>query len=177
MKNLLLCSAGLVAVLASVQAPAYTVWSADDLKLDVNGNAQYDYGRIDVGSASGGAQQAGQWRRQRLGMLLERKDVADLAIEYDFYADSWTDVRLTIRGVWGGQLLLGQFKQPFGLEELVSNRRTLHQEASLASSFVIGRRLGVGYLFNPSAFGVQLGVFDRNLTGAPSSQGAAARVW
>ena len=74
--------------------------------------------------------------------------------EYDFAGGSvsWTDVYLRFVKLPGvGNLYLGKFKAPFGLEELTSSRFITFQERSLTDGFVPGRQVGV--LLKNSVFG------------------------
>ena len=73
--------------------------------------------------------------------------------EYDFAAGgvSWTDVYLRFVKLPGlGNIYLGKFKTPFGLEGLTSSRFITFQERSLTDAFVPGRQVGV--FFKNSAF-------------------------
>ena len=66
--------------------------------------------------------------------------------EYDFAGGSvaWTDVYLRFVKLPGvGNLYLGKFKAPFGLEALTSSRFITFQERSLTDAFVPGRQVGV----------------------------------
>ena len=66
--------------------------------------------------------------------------------EYDFAGGSvsWTDVYLRFVKLPGfGNLYVGKFKAPFGLEELTSSRFITLQERSLTDAFVPGRQVGV----------------------------------
>lgn len=161
-------------MLGSAPLAAHSVWSDDRSSVQLNGSWQYDLARVRDGQSP--PDFSGFHRRSRLALVLARKQGPELALEYDFTAEEWTEVALRLP-LAGGRLLLGQFKQPFGLEELVSDRRTLLPEASLAGGFVLGRRLGVGYLRGVDSSGWQLGAFEHNLNGVSSSSGVAARGW
>jgi phosphate-selective porin OprO/OprP len=65
--------------------------------------------------------------------------------EYDLVGGaSWTDVYLRFVKLPGiGNLYLGKFKAPFGLEELTSSRFITFQERSLTDAFVLGREVGI----------------------------------
>ena len=66
--------------------------------------------------------------------------------EYDFAGGnvSWTDVYLRFVKVPAfGNIYVGKFKAPFGLEELTSSRFITFQERSLTDAFVPGRQVGV----------------------------------
>ena len=77
--------------------------------------------------------------------------------EYDFAGGgvSWTDVYLRFVKLPGiGNIYVGKFKAPFGLEELTSSRFISFQERSLTDAFVPGRQVGV--LFKNSALDKRL---------------------
>ncbi len=66
--------------------------------------------------------------------------------EYDFAGGeaSWTDVYLRFVKLPAiGNIYLGKFKAPFGLEELTSSRFITFQERSLTDGFVPGREVGI----------------------------------
>ena len=77
--------------------------------------------------------------------------------EYDFAGGgvSWTDVYLRfVKLPAFGNLYVGKFKAPFGLEELTSSRFITFQERSLTDAFVPGRQ--VGLLFKNSVMDKRL---------------------
>lgn len=164
----------LVCALLSSASQAWTAVESPEGKLELTGNLQFDSGRIALDGA--GAEEHFGWRRRRLGFDWTRGKQFELAFEYDFAAHAVTDAWLkwkTASGWWQ----FGQFKQPFVLDELNSDKRTLLLEPGLPHAFAISRRLAVGWLWNPGAFGLQLNGFGRNLDGTPSSNGGAARTW
>ena len=66
--------------------------------------------------------------------------------EYDFAGGSvsWTDVYLRfVKLPAFGNIYVGKFKAPFGLEELTSSRFITFQERSLTDAFVPGRQVGL----------------------------------
>ena len=66
--------------------------------------------------------------------------------EYDFAGGgvSWTDVYLRfVKLPTFGNIYVGKFKTPFGLEELTSSRFITFQERSLTDAFVPGRQVGL----------------------------------
>ena len=77
--------------------------------------------------------------------------------EYDFAGGSvsWTDVYLRfVKLPAFGNIYVGKFKAPFGLEELTSSRFITFQERSLTDAFVPGRQ--VGLLFKNSVMDKRL---------------------
>jgi phosphate-selective porin OprO/OprP len=88
------------------------------------------------------------FRRARLEMegklFKDWKYVAEL----DFAENSATtkDLYVTYTGFEGSEIMIGQYKQPFGLEELSSSKGIAFMERSLMNSaWGIGHRAGVGY--------------------------------
>lgn len=153
---------------------AVEVLSDGERRLELTGNLQWDFGRVDRDNASDDPH--GAWRRRRLGLLAKPAANLELAAEYDFAAGAFTDVVLRWKTGWGSWHL-GQFKQPFLLDELTSDKRTLLLEPGLPHVFALSRRLGAGWSWNPAALGLQLSAFDRNLDGTRSTRGVAARGW
>ncbi|MBV1961538.1 MAG: OprO/OprP family phosphate-selective porin, partial [Immundisolibacteraceae bacterium] len=69
-------------------------------------------------------------------------------------------------------LTIGQFKQPFSLEELTSSKYITFMERGLPNVFATGRRIGVGYdsdwdggTFAASVYGQEAGNGDENQEG------------
>lgn len=95
-------------------------------------------------------------RRARLG--INGKIGADWSFEggYDFSDDgSFTDLSLTYDGWKAGAITVGQFKVPFGFEELTSsNSITFIERALPTSAFAQGRRLGAGFSRDGSKYTV-----------------------
>jgi phosphate-selective porin OprO and OprP len=170
------CAIGvaLTAMVGWLDGHAVVLHKAGDHRLELTGNLQWDFGET---SQSGGAdEQHGLWRRRRLGLIAAPSAQVELLAEYDFAAHAFTDAMLKWKTA-AGQWQFGQFKQPFLLDELTSDKRTLLLEPGLPQAFALSRRLGVGWLWNPQDFGLHLSAFDGNLDGTRSTRGGAARAW
>ncbi len=70
------------------------------------------------------------------------------------------DAYIEYRNLGRGKLLIGQYKAPFGLEELTSSKYITFMERALLTEFAPGRNIGVGYhtyrdswTFGASVFG------------------------
>ncbi|MEO9150397.1 MAG: porin [Burkholderiaceae bacterium] len=95
-------------------------------------------------------------------------------VDYDFAGDGeFEDVRIGYEGWAAGNASMGQYKVPFGLEELTSYSTTTFIERSLATeAFVPSRRLGLGfdrkgrrYTASAMAFGPEIDGDDRRGVG------------
>lgn len=165
----------LLLAMAPQLAAAIELYKEKEASVSVGGNFQFDVGSIDdLGSA---ASRNGFWRRQRLSLEVATEHV-DIEVEFDSKTNLWTDAFIRVRGIGPGQLQLGQFKHFFGLDQLVSSRKTLFLERSFSdSAFLLGRRLGAGYSFSQARYGAAVSAFGRNLNRVPSSDGLSARGW
>lgn len=87
-------------------------------------------------------------RRARIGLSGKIDDDWSFQIEYDFAENgsSANDVYLRYTGLEQGNITVGHFKVPFGLEELTSsNNITLIERSLPTTTFAQSRRMGVGY--------------------------------
>jgi phosphate-selective porin OprO/OprP len=88
------------------------------------------------------------FRRARLGIRGTLYDFIQFKAEYDFADEpadgvNFADVYIQfIKIPYVGAITLGQFKVPFGLEELTSSRFITFQERSLTDAFVLAREIG-----------------------------------
>lgn len=96
------------------------------------------------------------FRRARLGIRGTLYDFIQFKAEYDFADEpadgvNFADVYIQfIKIPYVGAITLGQFKVPFGLEELTSSRFITFQERSLTDAFVLAREIGA--MFNNELF-------------------------
>lgn len=87
-------------------------------------------------------------RRARIGLSGKIDDDWSFKIEYDFAENSASakDAYLRYSGLEAGNITVGHFKVPFGLEELTSsNSVTLIERSLPTTTFAQSRRLGVSY--------------------------------
>ena len=87
-------------------------------------------------------------RRARLGLSGKIDDNWRFQAEYDFAENgsSANDVWLRYTGMENGNITIGHFKVPFGLEEITSsNNITLIERSLPTTTFAQSRRMGVGY--------------------------------
>ncbi len=69
------------------------------------------------------------------------------------------DAYIEYRGSWPSTLKLGQFKEPFSLEELTSSRYITFMERALPNAFAPGRNIGMGYQSRGEGWITAIGLF------------------
>ncbi len=158
---------------------ATTAVDAQDFKM--RGRLQVDglMGLNDADDFSNGFNN----RRARLGANGKLTDKWDGRIEIDF-ADNDLDAKdFRMRRSFenNGRLWIGQFKVPYGLNELTSsNEISLIERASPSNAFTYGRRMGVAYEMHPGDFGFKTMLFGREIGQTPTGDmpiGLALRAY
>lgn len=99
-----------------------------------------------------------EFRRARLEMAGTLHEDWSYKAQVDF-AENETDIKdmyIAYEGLGEGRLMIGQFKQFMGLEELTSSKYITFMELAPTSVFYPSRKIGVGYLWknSNSTFGV-----------------------
>jgi phosphate-selective porin OprO/OprP len=124
-------------------------------------------------------------RRATLGLKgkLDRDWSFDVAYELSSDGDirpddgEFKDVALAYDGWSVGELTAGQFKIPFGLDELTSsNDIPLIERALPVDAFAPSRRLGVGFSRKQDAYTLSAMVFGSSIDGDDRGRGAAVRA-
>ncbi len=115
-------------------------------------------------------------RSARLGFVLKAGDAWQFNVEHEFTDRSTPDVVLQFTPAKGHALRLGQFKQPFLLEDATSARHTPMMEASLLGAFALGRRIGLGYGYSNADYAITTAVYGKRLDGKNEGLGMAARA-
>ncbi len=141
--------------------------------LQPTGYLQYDLTRIDSRVTS--LDDASQWRRIRLGFKGRLDDRLDYAIERDFADDTWKDLRLRLK-TGHGHWSIGQFKQPFSLWALDSDRRTLLPESAATALVAPDRRLGLMWQHLAAEHTLAISGYGENVDGIGPDWGLAARA-
>lgn len=119
-----------------------------NFEFKVGGRLQADYNSYDQDKTELG--DGTEFRRVRIDV--EGKMFKDWAfkIEPDFANNgvSLKDVYLQYKGFSDVGITVGQFKQPFSLEELTSSRHITFMERALPNVFSLAHRIGVGFNSN-----------------------------
>jgi phosphate-selective porin OprO and OprP len=126
-------------------------------------------------------------RRARLGVSGAVADDWSYQSEIDFAENgvAFRDVYLRYSGFERGALTIGNFKVPFGMDQLTSSNHLAFIERSLPTDFTQSRRLGFGYSssgdnwgFSSMLFGQEVGTNnDRVADGADEGMGLGARFF
>jgi len=104
-------------------------------------------------------------RRARLGVSGSVDDNWSYQSEIDFAENGvgFRDVYLRYTGMDSGDLTIGQFKVPFGMDELTSSNHITFIERSLPTSFAQSRRVGVGYSTGDDNWGFSSMLFGQGV--------------
>lgn len=147
-----LAALGLVAAASSHAVEVKTgdgiKFASDDgaFEFDIDGRIQVDLQLADEDEIEYPTQT--EFRRARLAV--EGKVYSDYGykLQYDVADDdlSLKDAYITYQGLEYGDIFIGQFKQPFSLEELTSSKYITFTERSLpVGSVATSRRIGLGW--------------------------------
>jgi len=127
--------------------------SADgNFEWDIGGRVQSDYAIYDTDGITRDAKGGGdgfadgaEIRRARIAVKGKLWDVWKLKVQADF--NSGTELKdgwLSYNGLNNTSIKFGQFKEPFGLEELTSSKYdTMHHESTVTQAFAPSRAVGV----------------------------------
>jgi phosphate-selective porin OprO/OprP len=132
---------------------ADTLESSPFPKVRVSGFFHADAGYFAQDDASratfGDIQDVAGFRRARLAAVGDVYDNLSYMLEMDFATPgrpSFQDVWLDIHEVWGlGNVRIGQWRQPFGMEAMTSVRELMFLERSFVQAIVPFRQIGVGF--------------------------------
>jgi phosphate-selective porin OprO and OprP len=168
-----------VLVFAALLSSSLAPTTADAADIEVGGRLQLDLAIYDEDVAT--LNDGTEFRRARVFVEGELMEDWEFKAQYDFAEDSITmkDAYIRYTGLPSGSLTIGQFKQPFSLEELTSSKYITFMERSLPNAFAIGRRVGIGYANFGDRFGFQASVFGQSAGAGDNGDegfGAGARV-
>jgi len=133
-------------VLAIGAGLAMVAVDAAALEINPRGRIHVDYAMHDEDNSDLG--DGFRARRARIGLSGKVDDDWSFQIEYDFAENgsSANDVYVRYTGLDQGNITIGHFKVPFGLEELTSsNNITLIERSLPTTTFAQARRMGVSY--------------------------------
>lgn len=171
-----------LALLAALAAPA----AHAEIAIDVIGNSEvsfeglvqvdgnwFDNDVVDLNAGSGtgnaGNGKDSEFELRRAELVLKGKGPGNIewVLGYDAKADKFldTNIKYKIGGDSNHFLQLGQYKQPNSMEELSSTKNNdFISKALVTNTFAVARRLGVGYGYGTSDWGINVSAFGRELT-------------
>ncbi|MFC0677043.1 OprO/OprP family phosphate-selective porin [Lysobacter korlensis] len=159
---------------ALLASPCYAA-QADGLDFSPTANIQYDWARFESDDVR--LRDDDAFRRARVGFKLKGADGRwQLVAEHDLAENTPPDAFVEITPAKGHSLRIGQFKQPFLLEDAVSDKHALFMEQSLLGAFGISRRIGVEYARQAARGTINAAVFDQRLDGSNASRGFTTRA-
>lgn len=133
-------------------------------------NLQYEWSSVDSEHAASVSDD--YFRRARLGFRLEDKNRHwQFVAEHDFADRTPADAYLQWNPAPGHAFRIGQFKQPFLLEDAISDKQTAMLEASFVGVFAISRRIGAEYARFGKNGTLNAAVFGQRLDGTSESPG------
>ena len=167
--------------LRSVSDKGKLEWASADgaYKFRLAGRAQLD-GVFFSGDENRNGNALGL-RRGRIGF---KATVAkDWTAEFDVdFADNAVDIKdayVGYEGIEDSAIRLGQFKIPYGYDQLVSSKDIWFVERAYVDAFAPGRRLGVGYFYGADRFSAAATLFTQGIgedvSGLDQGWGWAAR--
>lgn len=145
---------------------------ADGLDFAPTANIQYDVVRFDAGDAR--LRDDDAFRRTRLGFKVKAERWQFVA-EHDFADRTPADAFVEYTPAKGHSLRLGQFKQPFSLEDAISDKQAPFLETSLLGTYAISRRVGLEYARHGERAMLNVAAFGQRLDGTLEGRGLTAR--
>lgn len=168
----MLRSAPCIVLIAAAAWPALA--GAAPAKIVPTANLQYEWARVDSGNGS--AQSVDGFRRARLGFRVKGDDQRwQLVVEHDFSGRTPADAFLELSPSNGEAIRIGQFKQPFSLEDALTDKQSAFLEPSPLGALVISRRIGVEYARWGPRGTFAAALFGQRLDGSNASPGASLR--
>lgn len=162
------------AVGLAIAGVSLTAAATPAVEFAPSANIQYEWAHLDTDSAYAGDEDG--FRRARLGFRI--KDHAgrwQFVAEHDFADMTPPDAYLELTPAKGHSVRVGQFKQPFLLEDAISDKNSPLLEQSLLGAFGISRRIGIEYAHAADWGTLNTAVFGQRLDGTSESLGASSR--
>ncbi len=134
----------------------------DDFRLKIGGRIQTDAAFYDENAQFGDGVEARRVRLEMEGRLYRHWRFA-FAVDYSGDSVSMKESWLGFYGIKNTNFKVGQFKEPFGLEQLTSSKYHPFMERSLADAFVPGYNMGLQASFNGANWTFAIGGFGEGL--------------
>lgn len=149
-------------------------------KLRIGGRLHLDAGSVGVAPVQFGRALEDNFivRRSRIESYLTLHDAFELIFQYDF-ADKMRPIKdavVSYRGLDPFIFTIGNFKEPFSLNRLISDNDTLLVERSLADALAPGRDFGATVGASGEKWTLVAGVFGGNASQGISDSGIAGTV-
>ncbi len=179
----LICTAVGLALYGGSAAMAEVKISSDDGKFEMKlgGRLQVDAAWYSQDNVTLDGQNGTEFRRARLFVEGTMYDVWGYKAQYDFAGNETTmkDAYISYSG-FPAKLKIGQFKQPFGLEELTSSKYITFMERALPTeAFATSRRIGLGGNYASDNWTLAASLYGREEaddTDGDQGYGAGARL-
>ncbi|MCC7097417.1 MAG: hypothetical protein IT472_09595 [Thermomonas sp.] len=160
-------------VLLAATALPTLAW-ATPVKVVPTALLQYDWAQVEPDQQPSKSEDG--VRRARLGVRISSADQRWLVVvDHDFSGRTTSDAFVEWTPSAGQSFRLGQFKQPFTLEDAISDKQSAFPEPSPVGAFTIGRRIGVEYARWGERGTLNVAAFGQQLNGSNDSPGASLR--
>jgi phosphate-selective porin OprO/OprP len=117
-------------------------------------------------------------RRARLSLGGKLHDDWGYAAEYDMASNEAKDMYIEYTGKKGVDIKIGNFKEPFSMEDMTSGKATIFMERALAvDAFAPGRNLGVGAFGGGKRWSLAGGVFGEAYDYDPPNGSEGDQGW
>lgn len=174
--------AALAAPVAHAEVPIDVV-AGSEVSFEGLVQADFNWFNSDVANLNGDAQDGrnADQELRRAELVLKGKGPGNIewVVGYDAKADKWldTNIKYKIGGNSNHFLQFGQFKQPNSMEELSSTKNNdFISKAMITNTWAVARRVGLGYGFGDSNWGVNAALFGDELKrGNAAGNGFGAR--
>ncbi|WP_298955887.1 porin [uncultured Methylobacterium sp.] len=150
---------------------------ADGSRLRIGGRLQADFGTGRVQQRGFGTvfEDPARIRRAWLETYLSMKDF-EFAFQYDFNERRVpiSDAIIAYKGIQDVIITHGNFKEPFSLDQLISDNNTVFTERSLADAFAPARNFGSAIGTHVGTLTMVTGVWGGNISTGINNQGIAS---
>lgn len=156
-------------------SPAFAVIADNGNAPTLGGRLQLDYAWYDDDTVE--RDSGGEVRRARLYVKGKFDGGWDYKVQVEFSGDDpeLKDGYLRYKGLGPGDLWLGHYKQPAGLEVLTSSKHVTFLERALITEAAEGRRLAVGYHLNGGQYTLMASAYGDEANGNAKGSGVMLR--